>query len=583
MANFLNHYMLKYTPLSPLHIGTGDSYEPTNYVIDDGTLYEFDTGAALAALSANDRTELLKITGGKPDTQMLKALQKFFYDRRNALKPWSVHAIPVLEGVAGLYQSRIGQSANREGGGGQVINRLEIDRTAYNPINRQPILFGSSIKGAIRTALLNHVNKGQSLSKQDADWFKIDDLDKYERRRYGREQKKVYSRLNERLFKFRAGKFELDPMRLLHVSDAAWINHENLPTAQVLITVNRKKHKVTNAHGSELLSQAEKKENLCKLLECVPPWHYRVFAGGLNIQLLNKLHAKNDDRLPHDDLRFSMKQIAKACCAFYLPILKAEMTLMRGRGFLDNEWDKNIQALLANMADKMQTGQIFLLRIGRHSGAEAVTLSGARNIKIIKGNPEYQEQTKTLWLSAEQPKQRSGLLPFGWVLVEVESKGVPANDWPELAELCYKQQAKARQWADKHNEQKAELEQIRLEALQRRKREETERILRTKRAQQEEQERLAKEHADQLRRAAMTPEQLQIDALKLMLRRKQASNLREQVGGPLYSDLREMIKQTEAWPGDAKAELLEVAKELLTFIGASSNKKAKELLKILQQ
>ena len=28
--SFLNHYTLKYTPLSPIHIGTGDSYEPTN-------------------------------------------------------------------------------------------------------------------------------------------------------------------------------------------------------------------------------------------------------------------------------------------------------------------------------------------------------------------------------------------------------------------------------------------------------------------------------------------------------------------------------------------------------------------------
>ena len=231
MTPFLNHYTLKYTPLSPLHIGADESYEPGNYVIDDGTLYEFDTGAVLQALTTNDRTELTKIVTGKPDTQLLKALQKFFYDRREALKPWAINAIPVLDGVAKLYNSRVGQTANYEGGGNKVLNKLEIERAAYNPITRQPVLFGSSVKGAIRTAMLNQTNKGQSL-------LTIDD------RRTGRRRKENNLELQQRVFEFRAGKFELDPMRLIQVGDATWDARDNLPTAQVFITVNRKKHKV---------------------------------------------------------------------------------------------------------------------------------------------------------------------------------------------------------------------------------------------------------------------------------------------------------------------------------------------------
>ena len=38
----MNRYYLKLTTLTPVHIGTGDVYEPTNFVIDDGYLYEFD-------------------------------------------------------------------------------------------------------------------------------------------------------------------------------------------------------------------------------------------------------------------------------------------------------------------------------------------------------------------------------------------------------------------------------------------------------------------------------------------------------------------------------------------------------------
>ena len=78
-------YRLHFTPLSPVHIGTEESYEPTNYVIEDGALHEFDTGSAMAALLEKDRDELLKITSGKPNEDMLKALQRFFYERRKPL------------------------------------------------------------------------------------------------------------------------------------------------------------------------------------------------------------------------------------------------------------------------------------------------------------------------------------------------------------------------------------------------------------------------------------------------------------------------------------------------------------------
>ncbi len=570
MTHFLNHYTLKYTPLSPLHIGTGDSYEPTNYVIDDGTLYEFDTGAVVQALTSNDRKELTKIVGGKPDTQMLKAVQKFFYDRREALKPWAINAIPVLDGVVKLYNSRVGQTANHEGGGNQVLNKLEIDRAAYNSITRQPVLFGSSVKGAIRTAMLNQTNKGQSLPL-------IED------RRTGRKRKENNLELQQRVFEFRAGKFELDPMRLIQVGDATWDARDNLPTAQVFITVNRKKHKVVDEHGNERKSQAENNQNLFKLLECVPPWRYRAFGAQLTIQQVNSLQAGSaNSKLPKSELRFTIQHIAKTCSAFYLPILKAELTLMRERGFLDKKWDLNIQVLLTAMADKMLKGQVFLLRVGRHSGAEAVTLNGVRNIKIMKANPEYQQQTKTIWLAAQTKDQRTDLLPFGWVLVEVESGDILETDWSELRELCANQHEDAQFWAEKHTQQTTRYEQIRLETQLRHKQEEIERCQQAELAEQVEKIRLAKEQADQQRRASMTEQQLQIETLTQHLQQKQAIKVREQIGGPLYSAMRELINQASEWSTDDKAQLLSVAKQILELIGAGSNKKAKELLKNLQ-
>ena len=48
-------YRLLITPLSPVHVGTGDTYEPTNYVIEDDALHEFDPGEIVEVLSKSDR------------------------------------------------------------------------------------------------------------------------------------------------------------------------------------------------------------------------------------------------------------------------------------------------------------------------------------------------------------------------------------------------------------------------------------------------------------------------------------------------------------------------------------------------
>ena len=65
----------------------------------------------------------------------------------------------------------------------------------------------------------------------------------------------------------------------------------------------------------------------------------------------------------------------------------------------------------------------FLIRIGRHSGAEAVTIEGNRNIKIMlgKGSHKYEDHSTTIWLSSDKadPGNNKSLFPFGWAVLEV--------------------------------------------------------------------------------------------------------------------------------------------------------------------
>lgn len=468
MTHFLNHYTLKYTPLSPIHIGADESYEPGNYVIDDeaGALYSFDSQAALAGLSDSDRQQLLAIVNGKPDDTMLTKVQSFFHNHREKLLAFAKPPVPTAGGIKSLYRKRIGQTAQHEGQGRRVINKLEIDRTFYNPADGLPLLPGSSIKGAIRTALLDDINDGKPL---------ID-------------RKQTNQKLQESLFE---GKFHTDPMRLISLGDAGWQGKADKPACQVQFAVNRKRKPVIK-NGKWLQSQAEA-SNLYQLLECVAPCHYQGFTGSLTL-LDTQSVAQGNRKLPRPHLHWTAQDIAKACNDFYMGLFWKELNGMKERDYLQADWLRQIEQLMdKGLTQRLHNGEAFLLRVGRHSGAEALTLNGVRNIRIMQGRgekPKWENQPKTWWLAADDISNRTNLLPFGWLLVEIDPKTPDSQlqNWLEQGNqdlIDWLQRQSAKQNALK---QQAELRQQQEEAKKLAEQQRAEEI----RLQQEaEQQRLA--------------------------------------------------------------------------------------------
>ena len=287
------------------------------------------------------------------------------------------------------------------------MNRLEIDRFAYHAATRQPVWYGSSLKGALRTALLDRVNG----------------------KRPAREFKGLHE-LQGRLFHYRdpeRGRLDLerDPMRLVQLGDAQWQGPAGWPAGQIHLAVNRKKEPVKDRHGREVAAMGE---NLYQILECVPAWRQRAFRASLNLQRLDAVPPSG--KVPDAALRFTLDDIVRACNDFYRPLLIRETTLLQTRGYVSAAWADSIAALLGQLAQRERTGRVFLTRVGRHSGAEAVTLQGVRRIRIKgKGNDYTVENAaKTLWLAANDKDQRTDLLPFGWVLVEVTDGAAAAPD-----------------------------------------------------------------------------------------------------------------------------------------------------------
>ena len=112
--NFLDTCNLSITTLSPIHIGCGEDFEPTNYVIDGNRLYTFDPVLLLRELPKKDQEEFARIVAGRDS---LRAIQSFFYRHKPTALNVGRLTANVAEPVQNFYDSRIGQVAQLVPGG----------------------------------------------------------------------------------------------------------------------------------------------------------------------------------------------------------------------------------------------------------------------------------------------------------------------------------------------------------------------------------------------------------------------------------------------------------------------------------
>ncbi len=135
----LNNFKFKIRALSPVHIGSGEVYEPTNFIIDEGELYEFDEFLFYKALSNMDK----KVFESKLQDWM--SIIKFYKDHRDVAKQIAIFNTPVTKKVEDKYNTIINKDGSKN------KNQLEIHRVQRNPNSRRLIIPGSSIKGMLGT------------------------------------------------------------------------------------------------------------------------------------------------------------------------------------------------------------------------------------------------------------------------------------------------------------------------------------------------------------------------------------------------------------------------------------------------
>ncbi len=151
----LNSYKLKITVLSPVHVGTGEVYEPTNYVIDKDVLYGFDDVLFYHSLGDEDR----KSFTGKLNNYM--QIIDFYKSKKEEAKKIAFFECKVSKEVFKKYDAKYNKDGSKN------KNQLEIQTTFKNPNTHRAIIPGSSIKGMLDTALKIYPPKASNEIRQN--------------------------------------------------------------------------------------------------------------------------------------------------------------------------------------------------------------------------------------------------------------------------------------------------------------------------------------------------------------------------------------------------------------------------------
>ena len=128
------------------------------------------------------------------------------------------------------------------------------------------------------------------------------------------------------------------------------------------------------------------------------------------LEVISDANAENSFTLSiKDEAKFSIKDLAKACNDHYEKIFDS---------IFDDENVLRTGSVSDKFLDLCESLQInenqFLLRVGQHSGARAVTVDGIRQIKLIQGKSQSKiaDEESTIWLINKKP--------FGWILCTYE-------------------------------------------------------------------------------------------------------------------------------------------------------------------
>ena len=410
----------KLTILTPVHISSGEEYELNyNLLQKDGYTYIFDEFKLVEYfLSQNisiptNINELKRLIQSKNDE--------------------------IID--SGLYIRKI--ESNFLGFEKPMLENISTDGV--------PILTGSSIKGSLRTSVLDCLNKNFQECKNIGNLFKH--RKNFKDRLINQRGQTPYDNDLAEIFKY------------LKVTDSI------MPLeTKIYKTINMKKEK---SHQS---NRGQKVEEIANYVEAIKP--------GQSFEIeIKDIHQDN-----------IFKNLAWICNKFYIPFFAQDQ-----KYYFSKKTD-------ITQTIKNASKDVFIINVGRFGGAESKSINNLRYIKASKANDKSTTSARTFALEQNENDKlyyENSLLPFGWIMCEKIEKD-DLNNLQIATKLLQKRREERFDAIDNLIKQKVYKEQ-----------EEKEKALQKAKEKEEEEKRLKKEQEEkEAKLAAMSPLERKIEELK---------------------------------------------------------------------
>ena len=345
---------------SPVHVGCDEVYEPFSFVVDEEN----------KNLIVFDPSEFYSNLGVEDRLKFGEICKKgtlnSILEIYRFLKGRKANGknVAVCKGFIEHYNSSLRSASSSSYGIQKSLNQFIIERTAHLHIDDRPYLPGSTIKGALRTAWLNKLSRSRNI-----------------RMPHGRSAHKI---LEKELMQ---GDFAKDPFRLVKVSDFHPV--AGVETNIIYAVNEKKKPKNKPASGPY------------QMLEIINSGS--IFTGSISLSM--PLQGAGISK------PVTWIELFDSIASFFSVELDRENNEISNMG-------------CGRHLSIPRNSEISPLRIGRHSGAECLTIDGYRKISVKVGR-EYlpKNSSTTLWFASDHKKnwQKDHLSQFGWVSINLLS------------------------------------------------------------------------------------------------------------------------------------------------------------------
>ncbi len=365
------------TPLSPIHIGSGEELDWTRAIPVGRELVVFDP--LRVELPPTALAEMVKAADGRAsgDAAVL-ALQKLFKAHSGAFRAAAASRVAMTGAVADKFEKALGHNVQQQGTGREtVVNQLALSRHAIVAGDGRPYVPGSSLKGALRTAEVARLDYRENPTPPPGPRPDFrdpsDDL---------------------------LGRFQNSPFSRVLLSDLLPQGNVTALAAQVRNVRRKRKEGV-----------AEK--GLPVSVELIPPFLPCAFRG--DIRIAGKRGRGDQAAVP------DLGQMMTATHAFHFELFQffAKVLQQEQRG-LPAGWLAGVRQLLAeeSLAAAIREGRAALVRLGKFCSAESKTVAW-RSVFIPQAQPPAPKRVLhpyTLWLAE---LGTAGNLPLGWAILEL--------------------------------------------------------------------------------------------------------------------------------------------------------------------